>query len=304
MNHTLLRHFSLGVLTVLTLVSVSSCGRRTAGAVNRTAMVSVEPLRDIVSAVAGPGWQIGTVVEAGADPENFDPPVSVLSRIAKADALFTTGFLPFEQTVITRIGTTGPQVSTISHGIELIEGSHGDEHGVDPHIWTSLRNAQIMAQNTCKALSELDPAHADDYSRRADSLTAVYSRADLRIDSMLRRTTDRAFLIRHPALTYFARDYLLEQIAVGADNKELSIGAVRRAIEDAGAAGAAVYFVESESERDRAQTIAAELGIPAVIFNPMDADIIRQLTDIAEAVSAERARPLSTSSGHLFSRPQ
>lgn len=269
----------------------ASCGRRTAGASVRTAVVSVEPIRAIVSAVAGPQWQVTSLVGPGADPESFDPSVNAVRRAAEAQALFTTGFLPFEQTVIGRIADHDTKVVSVSDGIELIEGSHGGE-AVDPHVWGSLRNAQVIARNAASAFGSIDPDHASDYTQRADSLMAVYIRADQRIDSMLRRVPVRAFLIRHPSLTYFARDYLLEQIAVGADNKDLSVAAVRRAVEDAGAAGAAVYFVESDGELERASALASELEIPTVLVNPMDADIVGQLTGAAAAISAGRARPM------------
>ncbi len=291
MKHLISKFHIITVLTALTILPLSSCGRHTTGSTTQSIIVSVEPLRTIVSAVAGPQWEVSSIVESGADPENFDPPVSTLRKAAASKALFTTGFLPFEKTVINRIGGDNTQVFDISDGIELIEGTHGDDI-VDPHIWASLRNAQVIARNTGNALASLDPEHSSEYAHRADSVVDVYSRADIRMDSLLRRVPNRAFLIRHPALTYFARDYLLEQVAVGADNKDLTVGALRNAIEEAGAVGAIAYFVESPAERDRAAGITSELGVPVIIFNPLNPDIIGQLNEVAGAISAESARPL------------
>ena len=50
-----------------------------------------------------------------------------------------------------------------------------------------------------------------------------------------------SFLVWHPSLSYFARDYGLHQIALGgAEHKEVSIPALREAIEEARGSGASV----------------------------------------------------------------
>ena len=110
-------------------------------------------------------------------------------------------------------------------------------------------------------------------------------RADVRIDSMLRLAPARAFIVRHPSLSYFSRDYLLEQVAVGADNKELSVASVKRALDEAGRARAAVFFVESPADVARVEPLAADLGIGVEVFNPMDPDIVQQLTAVASKIS-------------------
>ena len=57
-----------------------------------------------------------------------------------------------------------------SEGISLIRGthSHGDvEHStdIDPHTWTSVKNAKTIAANMYKAVVALDPENKPYYSR-------------------------------------------------------------------------------------------------------------------------------------------
>ena len=78
---------------------------------------------------------------------------------------------------------------------------------------------------------------------------------------------------------------MLEQVAVGADNKDLSVTSVKKALEEAGRAQAATFFIESESERTRANALASDLDIPVAVFAPMSADIVGGLTQVAEAIA-------------------
>lgn len=278
------------IVTAFAAIMLAACagqGKHASG--KYTAVVSVEPLREIVGTVAGPGWEVTSLLQPGSDPETFDPTVATLRRVADADAFFTTGLLAFEQSLAGRLDKDGDGAVALSDGVSLIDGTHGD-YIADPHIWASVRNAQVMARNAAEGLAAADPAHAGDYRLRADSLIAVYSRVDRRIDSMLRLTPARAFLVRHPSLTYFARDYMLEQVAVGADNKELSIASVRRAIDEAGQARAAIFFVESEEDIKRVSQIASDLDIPVSVFNPLSSDIAGQLTEVATKIAERNPR--------------
>src|SRR5699024_9694085 len=113
------------------------------------------------------------------------------------------------------------QVFDTSTGVDLIfesafdHGDHRHEGGVEPHIWNSTANALIIAGNTFKALTVLDKENEAYYKARYDSLCQRIEQTD----SLIRQTlsvpgADRAFIIYHPALSYFARDYGLHQISI------------------------------------------------------------------------------------------
>lgn len=121
------------------------------------------------------------------------------------------------------------QVFDTSTGVDLIfesafdHGDHRHEGGVEPHIWNSTANALIIAGNTFKALTVLDKGNEAYYKARYDSLCQRIEQTD----SLIRQTlsvpgADRAFIIYHPALSYFARDYGLHQISIEEGGKEPS----------------------------------------------------------------------------------
>ena len=162
----------------------------------------------------------------------FAAPQQLVS-LGDSKAYLRIGYIGFEQTWMDRLMNNTPhiQVFDTSKGIDLIlnNGEHnhaaghhdhdGHNHAVEPHIWNSTTNALILAGNTFKALCMLDKPNEAYYLARYDSLCQRIQHTD----SLIRRQLSapesaKAFMIYHPALSYFARDYGLHQISVTSAN--------------------------------------------------------------------------------------
>ena len=104
--------------------------------------------------------------------------------------------------------------------------------GIEPHIWNSARNASAIARNIYAALSELDSANEPYYKHRLDSLQQIIAQTDTEVRDRL-QNADTTFLIYHPALSYFARDYGLKQISIEERGKEPSPAHLKELIETA-----------------------------------------------------------------------
>ena len=76
-----------------------------------------------------------------------------------------------------------------------------------------LKIAYIIAENIFHTLCKLDSANISYYKENLAKLESEIERTDREIRTYLQNTTC-AFLIYHPALSYFARDYGLEQISI------------------------------------------------------------------------------------------
>lgn len=282
---------------IITLLSLSFCGcggRVSSDATDNDphrAVVSIEPLRLLVADVAGEGWMVESLAGAGANPETFDPTVSTMRTVDAATLFFTTGSLGFESDIIRRMSHAGSVTVNLAEAIVPVTGTHhdhnhsdGDDHAdiADPHIWNSLRNAAAITRLIGSSLAHADSVNADYYIRRADSIAALYQRADSAMASVIKPQT--AFLTGHPSLSYFARDYHMRQISVGADNKELSVGAMRQALAGAKSGNASVYFAESTADSARMSSLARQAGVTIVVINPLDPDIRHTLNRAAEAL--------------------
>lgn len=210
-----------------------------------------------------------------------------------AAAFFTTGALPFESALAANLPDSVHTVAMLGC-IEPLFGTHDNctahhhhhDHGMpDPHIWTSARNARAMAAAMAAELTRLDPDGAAIYAARLDSLDRRIAAADSTIATTLAGAPARAFVVWHPSLSYFARDYGLRQVAVGTEGKEFSAAAMRAAIDSARTAGAAVFVMQRGADSGRAEGICRAAGLRKVEVDMLAPDNLQQLTTLADELS-------------------
>lgn len=245
--------------------------------------VSIEPQRMMLEELAGDHFDVVSILANGANPESYDPTISQRRQAEDAKAYFAIGHLPFEATLEKSL--SGKKMIDTSAGISLLfdTHAHASGHEADPHVWTSYRNAKIMASNMLDALVEIDPGHADEYRER-------YAGMALRLDSLDAVTAAAlarhpAFAVWHPSLSYFANDYGLHQIAVGQESKEASPASLRDAIDHARADSVRVFFYQKEYDSRQAQNISDIIGSRLVTFNPLAYDWEQELTSITNALA-------------------
>ena len=95
---------------------------------------------------------------------------------------------------------------------------------------------------------------------------------------------DSTFLIYHPALSYFARDYGLKQISIEEGGKEPSPAQLKALIETCRKENAHTIFVQQEFDQRNAQLIADELGVNVVSINPLSYNWAEEMLRVAQAL--------------------
>jgi zinc transport system substrate-binding protein len=155
----------------------------------------------------------------------------------------------------------------------------------DPHIWLSLRNAEIMSENTCNALVMADPAHEKEYRENCDRYTARLKDLDQRIIDTFSRKDPGLILVTHPAWEYFARDYDLEMVAIDREGKEPTARDLESLIILARSRGVRVVFAEAQESTREAETIAREIGGTVRVIDPLAGDYLANMERISEAFS-------------------
>ena len=276
------------------LIICYACSNGNRQSEKATITVTLEPLRYFTEAIAGDHFRVVSMVPEGSSPETYDPAPQQLVDLSKSQAYLRIGYIGFEQAWMDKLQTNAPhtKVFDTSRGVELIRGkghrhgNHYHEGGVEPHIWNSTRNAAVIVENVCAALCELDSTHRTEYRYRTDSLKQAIAQTDRDIRNLLQQA-DSAFMIYHPALSYFARDYGLKQISIGEGGKEPSPAQLKHLIETCRNDNVNIIFVQQEFDQHNAQLIADELGIRIVPINPLSYHWQEEMMGIAKSLHKE-----------------
>lgn len=258
--------------------------------------VSIPPLGWFVERIAGDSVEVNVLMSSGGNPETFEPTVSSMKQAAGSRLLLITGSLGFEHELARKIASGGdaPAVIDTSEGVEMLYGTHdgcghpGHRHAAqeaDPHTWTSVKNGRLIAQNIYEALVDADPSRAVYYLGRYEDLMLCLDSLDADFSARLAPRAGEAFLVMHPSLGYFARDYGLEQISIGQEGRESSIKSRRRQIDHAGQAGVELLFLQADFDSRQAATVAEGTATRIVTINPLNAEWDNELIRITDALT-------------------
>ena len=252
--------------------------------------VSILPLRSLVQGIVGDDFDIEVLVPPGASPETFEPTPRQFVGLNKARMVFNVGLIDFETTLLAKIEDQA-KVVNLSRGIELIAGtcSHGSHghthtHGIDPHVWTSPRALQKMAENAYEAIREAYPdsvKYETNYRLLQQELKALDERTAARIAA----SDVEYFIIYHPALTYYARDYGLRQIAIEADGKEPSAKQLTQLIRQAREDGVRRILYQSQFPASAVEVIARDIDAEYAEVDPLREDVIANIEEITGIIT-------------------
>lgn len=279
-----LKKYSWLLIVFLLLVACQPNKRKSETEKRPVLMVTIEPLRYFTEAIAGPRFTVESIVPRGSSPETYDPTPAQLLALADSRAYLRIGSIGFEQVWMDRLMTNAPNlpVFNTSQGIDFIL----EDEGPEPHVWTSTVNARIIADNIATALCALDSTHTAEYLHRRDSLMAVIAQTDSLCRSLLLRPdADRTFLIYHPALSYFARDYGLRQLPIEEAGKEPTPARLKALLDLCQKEKANIIFVQPEFDRRNAELIARQTGTRIVPINPLSYDWQSEIIKAAKALA-------------------
>lgn len=163
---------------------------------------------------------------------------------------------------------------------------HSHAHGIDPHIWTSPRALQHMTANAYEAIHALWPdsvKYTENHARLQEQLAAL----DARTAGKIAASGVRYFIIYHPALTYYARDYGLQQVAIEDDGKEPSARALARLIEQARRDSVRTIFYQSQFPASAVEVIARDIEAQSVAIDPLKEDVIANIDSLTDLIVAQ-----------------
>lgn len=284
-----MKHLSILLCTAAcALLAATSCS--TDKRSDHTIYVSIAPIKPLITEIVGDDFEVEVLVPAGVSPETFEPTPKQFIALNNSRLIFGTGLLDFEKNLLNKVREQ-TKIVDLSRGVEPIAGScshthHGKHcaHGVDPHIWCSPKELMIMAENAFEAIRTAMPDSLK-YEAGYDNLCQKLLDLDEEVGEMCRCSANNYFIIYHPALTYFARDYGLQQVAIEHEGKEVSAKRLASIIDAARKDGVKRVFYQSQFPKSSVEVVCGDIGAEAVEINPLDEDVFDNIRFITNLIT-------------------
>lgn len=270
---------------ILILCLLLSCKQQSKN--GRNVSVSILPQKYFIERIAGSYVNVNVMIPPGMNPTTCDFSTEQLKKLYDSDICFTIGYLPFETTHLYPVLENKKNIRLINHSdnIELVEGTcghrhetgHEHEHGVDPHIWLAPRYAKEMSKTILKVLSERYPEQKDTFEVNYRKLEQDIDSVDQKAINILSGKTNKAFLIYHPALTYFVKDYGMEQISIENEGKEPNPTHMKNIIDQSKEKDIHIIFIQSQFDVNNAQSIAKETNGTIISIDPLAEDWLAEM---------------------------
>lgn len=272
------------LLTILLCALLASCADSRQGDGGVT--VTIEPLAYLTDRIAQGTVPVHVLVPAGSSPETYEPTPRQMVSLAHSALYIRVGRIGFETTWNDRLRANAPDTRFIdaSEGISYVESSDGI---ADPHTWMSCTSARTMARNICRALTASRPQQRATYERGLRSLLAEIDSVDRAVRQRLGHGSQRAFVIYHPALTYFARDYGLTQLPMEEEGREPGAQQMRQLVADARRHRVRTIFVQRQFSPRNTIALRRATGATTVEVNPLDRDWPAQMLLVAGALASK-----------------
>ncbi len=273
-------------LWLLVLLLLAGCQTRSPENEKSIVYVTIQPQTWFVRNLMTEKMDVSVMIPPGMGHSNYDPTPKQVKELSHAVVYLSIGYLGFEQAWLPRITKNNPKlpIVNLSAGIPPIEvegGEHQHEdheghedchEGIDPHTWMSPRSARLLATNTAQALAVAEPDCKQLIMENLSALLVRIDRLDSAYTTRLAEITDRKFIIFHPALTYLARDYNLEQFPMELGGKEPSAAHLKNLVDVARQENIRTIFVQKEFDQENARTLARELDARIVQIDPLSED--------------------------------
>lgn len=234
--------------------------------------VTFNAMKEFVEAVGKEKVAISTIVPDGTEPHDFEPKAQDLVGLSTAKVFVYNG-LGMEAWAEDAINAANnPNLISVdaSKGANAIENTDPGEvaeHGqYDPHLWLSLKGAELEVNNIKDALVAADPANKDYYENNCNDYVAQLENLYNEYYEKFQAESKKSFVTGHAAFGYLCRDFGLEQNSVedvfaeGEPSAQQLAGLVNYCKDN----NVITIFAEKMASPEVSQTLANEVGANVV----------------------------------------
>jgi len=239
-------------------------------------VASFYPLAYFARAIGGEFVSVTNITPMGMEPHEYEPTPLELVKTHDADLfLFNgNGIDVWADRISNDLQNEGVDIVRMVDHVDVMEtdGADTGEGVYDPHIWLDPTYAEKEVQIIADQLSQIDPAHTDQYAINRDRFLASLQALDKEYQTGLATCENRTIVTTHNAFRYLARRYHLETLYVLglSPEEEPSSKRIAEIADLAKSRGIKYIFFESLVSPAFADTIASEIGADTLVLNPIE----------------------------------
>lgn len=300
------------------LLTLTACGASAGDDGRLAVLASFYPLQFVTEQVGGDRVTVTNLTPLGGEPHDLELSPAAIRHVSRADLVVVqSGFQPaVDQAVLdghpartldaTAVLEAAPAAEPAlpphddDHVDAHVEHEHGHDHaagldaehaaddghdhgGVDPHFWLDPTRLALLAPAVAETLAAADPAGADDYRSRADTLVHELTELDTTFTAGLASCTHRTLVTSHAAFGHLALRYDLDQVSVaGLDpDTEPSPRRIREVADLVREAGVPTIFFETAATAKVAEVLAEDAGVTTAALSPLES-LTREQADAGD----------------------
>lgn len=279
--------WKLAMILVCLTVLLTACGKKEGTQKEKIKVVTSNyPMYDFTKRIAGDTLELVNLVPSGVEPHDWEPSVQDIAQLEEAKAFIYNGagMEIWVDKVLDSLKNKELLALEASSGVDLLkaeEHGHEEEHGHDhnhhhgewdPHVWLSLRAAQVELGNIKNLLVELNPTQKDLYEKNYKKAMKEFQDLDADYKEKLAPFAGREIVVAHEAFAYLCRDYNLKQLGIEGvfADSEPSPAKMKEIIDFVKKHQVKVIFFESLASPKVAEAIAKETGATTAMLNPLE----------------------------------
>lgn len=193
------------------------------------AVTTVGMIGDVIANIGGEHIAVTTLMGPGVDPHLYRATAQDIQTLQDADIVFRGGLLLEGRMgeIFDRLDDSVP-VITMTGDIpeDRLLMLDAATNYPDPHVWFDVSMWSIGAQTVATALTELDPANAQDYAANAAAYLEKLAALDAYVSEAVSTIPEsqRLMITAHDAFNYFGRRYNIEVTGLQGISTEAEAG--------------------------------------------------------------------------------
>ena len=293
------------ILTLFLFLLALSCGnsndkKMTANGDNatkkETLVTSLPPLKWLVQQIAGDEFDVISIVQPNMNHELFEPKPDDLKKLENSKLFFTYNLLGFEKKIAESLNNSDKVVNVLSsadpalllkghdHHEDKDKHDDHDEHGeIDPHVWFSLKLMPSAALEIKNKLVQAYPDKKDVFEKNYNAFLEELAKVKEDLDKKMASKTKKAYMIYHPALNYFIKDYNVEEVSVEYEGKEPTAQQIKEIIDEAKEHNITTILVQPQFPKQSIEIIAKEIPNAKIVeFNVDKENVFENLNQFVD----------------------